>query len=160
RTPQRMVDATWQQRVDALGRGHYRRYDESTATRLGDGARLLLDTYRGDLRRLRDVADDTAGILRRLQDFPGIGPTGAAIFAREAQDVWPALAPCFDTKALDGARKAGLPEAADELDALIDPSDRSRFAAALGRVALEEGPPPGPRGPAPPSTREGLLRGR
>lgn len=137
RTPQRMVDATWQQRVDALGRGHYRRYDESTATRLGDGARLLLDTYRGDLRRLRDVADDTAGILRRLQDFPGIGPTGAAIFAREAQDVWPALAPCFDTKALDGARKAGLPEDADELDALIDPSDRSRFAAALVRVALE-----------------------
>ncbi|HJB09238.1 MAG TPA: endonuclease [Candidatus Brachybacterium merdavium] len=137
RTPQRMVDATWQQRVDALGRGHYRRYDESTATRLGDGARLLLDTYRGDLRRLRDAADDTAGILRRLQDFPGIGPTGAAIFAREAQDVWPALAPCFDTKALDGARKAGLPEDADELDALIDPSDRSRFAAALVRVALE-----------------------
>src|SRR5699024_10843238 len=77
RTPQRMVEATWQQPDDALGRGHYRRYDESTATRLGDGARLLLDTYLGDLRRLRDAADDTAGILRRLQDFPGIGPTGA-----------------------------------------------------------------------------------
>ena len=137
RTPQRMIDATWQQRVDALGRGHYRRYDESTATRLGDGARLLLDTYRGDLRRLRDAADDTAGVLQRLQDFPGIGPTGAAIFAREAQGVWPALAPFFDAKAVDGARRAGLPEDAEELDALIDPSDRSRFAAALVRAALE-----------------------
>ena len=56
RTPERMRDATWQRRVDALGRGHYRRYDESTATRLGDGAELLLTEYRGDLRRLRDGA--------------------------------------------------------------------------------------------------------
>src|SRR5690625_182958 len=42
RTPQRMADATWQQRVDALGRGHYRRYDEKTATMLGDGAELQI----------------------------------------------------------------------------------------------------------------------
>jgi hypothetical protein len=38
RTPERMRTATWQQRVDALGRGGYRRYDESTATKLADGA--------------------------------------------------------------------------------------------------------------------------
>src|SRR5699024_7260765 len=36
RTPEHMRDATWQERVDALGRGHYRRYDERTATMLGD----------------------------------------------------------------------------------------------------------------------------
>ena len=34
RTPHRLLDSTWQQRVDALGRAHYRRYDESTATKL------------------------------------------------------------------------------------------------------------------------------
>ncbi|MEU3878142.1 endonuclease, partial [Streptomyces sp. NPDC029704] len=34
----RMAGASWQQRVDALGRGGYRRYDERTATQLGDGA--------------------------------------------------------------------------------------------------------------------------
>src|SRR5690625_1194515 len=34
RTPKRMVDATWQQRVDALGRGHYRRYEDRKSTRL------------------------------------------------------------------------------------------------------------------------------
>ncbi|HEY0696513.1 MAG TPA: hypothetical protein VGD43_01745, partial [Micromonospora sp.] len=50
RTPQRMLDASWQDRVDALGRGHYRRYDERTATMLGDGARLCLHRWRGDLR--------------------------------------------------------------------------------------------------------------
>ncbi|HEY9441558.1 MAG TPA: endonuclease, partial [Streptomyces sp.] len=31
RTPRRMADATWQQRVDALGEGGYRRYDERTS---------------------------------------------------------------------------------------------------------------------------------
>ncbi|MEU1157994.1 endonuclease, partial [Streptomyces sp. NPDC005918] len=30
RGPRQMADATWQQRVDALGRGGYRRYDERT----------------------------------------------------------------------------------------------------------------------------------
>ena len=51
RTPQRMRQATWQDRVDALGRGHYRRYDELTSTILGEAAELLLDagtvTYAG-----------------------------------------------------------------------------------------------------------------
>ncbi|HVX53446.1 MAG TPA: endonuclease, partial [Nocardioides sp.] len=42
RTPQRMRDASWQARVDALGRGHYRRYDERTATQLGELADRLL----------------------------------------------------------------------------------------------------------------------
>jgi hypothetical protein len=33
-----MARASWQDRVDALGRGHYRRYDERTAAVLGDAA--------------------------------------------------------------------------------------------------------------------------
>lgn len=138
RTPRRMRDATWQQRVDALGRGHYRRYDESTATRLGDGAQLLLDSYRGDLRRLREAAKSPDEVLELVQEFPGIGPTGAAIFAREVQGIWPEMAPFFDTKALDGARRFGLPEDAEALDALVEPADRERLAAALVRAALSK----------------------
>src|SRR5699024_2441083 len=41
RTPAAMTASTWQQRVDALGRGGYRRYDERTATQLGDAAELV-----------------------------------------------------------------------------------------------------------------------
>ena len=59
-TPETMRAATWQQRVDALGRGHYRRFDESTATILDDGAALVLDRWAGDLRRLRDEAEGDA----------------------------------------------------------------------------------------------------
>src|ERR1700729_3945365 len=41
RSPKAMSEASWQDRVDALGRGQYRRYDERTATMLGEGAELL-----------------------------------------------------------------------------------------------------------------------
>lgn len=75
RDPKRMAEATWQQRVDALGRGGYRRYDERTATQLGDGARLVTERYGGDLRRLREQAGgDVAEIRRLLREFPGLGP--------------------------------------------------------------------------------------
>jgi hypothetical protein len=37
-TPRRMRAAGWQQRVDALGRAHYERYDEKTTTRGASGS--------------------------------------------------------------------------------------------------------------------------
>jgi hypothetical protein len=139
-TPRKMADSAWQDRVDALGRGHYVRYDESTATALGEGATLLLDEYRGDLRVLRDRADGDPEALRRLlQGVPKLGPVGAHIFCREAQDVWPELRPYFDKKALDGARKVGLPQDPYRLSDLVDDADLGRLAAALVRVTLEKG---------------------
>ncbi|MFI6858362.1 endonuclease [Streptomyces sp. NPDC050421] len=137
RTPQAMVKASWQDRVDALGRAHYRRYDESTATALGDGAELLLDRYRGDLRRLRDEADgDPERIRGLLREFPRIGPVGADIFSREAQGVWPELRPAFDQRARHAAAGLGLPETPEGLARLVVDDDLPRLAAALVRVAL------------------------
>jgi endonuclease III len=81
RTPRTMLDANWRDKVDALGRGHYRRYGERTATMLGDGARLCLDCWRGDLRHLHgEAAGDVDELRSLLTEFPGIGPTGADIF--------------------------------------------------------------------------------
>src|SRR5690348_14798810 len=51
RTPEEMREASWQARVDALGRGHYRRYDERTSSQLGELAETVLSEYGGDLRR-------------------------------------------------------------------------------------------------------------
>ncbi|MCL2582852.1 MAG: endonuclease [Streptosporangiales bacterium] len=138
RTPGAMRDASWQERVDALGRGHYRRYDERTSTMLGDAAVQLEDEYGGDLRRLRDEADgDAGGIARRLTRFPGIGPAGASIFLREVQETWPSVAPYADGKMADGARKAGLPAGRDALTGLLarDPHP-AVLAAALVRESL------------------------
>ncbi|MGW0790496.1 endonuclease [Streptomyces sp. NPDC002911] len=140
RTPRRMADATWQERVDALGEGGYRRYDERTASQLGEGALLLLDAYGGDLRRLRREADGDTDTLRSgLRRFPGIGPAGADIFLREVQTVWPETAPYLDAKALQGAERVGLPTAPDELSRLAKDQDPAVLAAALVRGALDRG---------------------
>jgi len=138
-TPQRMLQASWQERVDALGRGHYVRYDESTATALGQGAEWLRRQYSGDLRNLRcAAAGDVAEIRRGLQQQPKLGPVGADIFCREAQQVWPELRPYLDKKALSGAQQLGLPTTSAELAELVAQQDLARFAAALVRVTLEK----------------------
>ncbi|MEU0160550.1 endonuclease [Streptomyces sp. NPDC006261] len=139
RTPRRMVDATWQQRVDALGEGHYRRYDERTATQLGEGARLVLDTWRGDLRRLREEADGDRGrLMEELRRVPGIGPAGADIFVREVQSLWPETGPWVGAKGLQGAERLGLPTDPGELAQAARGHDDARFAAALVRAALDK----------------------
>ena len=138
RTPRAMREASWQDRVDALGRGHYWRYDERTATMLGYAAELLRQRWSDDLRKLHSEGGDDAGRLESLlTEFPGIGPAGAAIFLREAQGVWPGIAPYLDRKALDGAGKIGLPTSPESLAALAGNNSRlPQLAAALIRVSL------------------------
>lgn len=137
RTPRRMADATWQQRVDASGEGGYRRYDERTSTQLGEGAHLVLDVWKGDLRRLRAKADGDGEALRAgLQRVPGIGPAGADIFVREVQTIWPETGFRAGAKALQGAERLGLPTSPDRLSEVARDRDRAAFAAALVRAAL------------------------
>jgi endonuclease III len=139
RTPQRMRQASWQERVDALGRGHYRRYDGRTSTMLGEAAGLLLDRWGGDLRKLRDHAgSDPKRIRELLTGFTGLGPVGADIFLREVQAVWPDVAPYVDKRVIQGAEKLGLPTSARALSELVDsPSDLARLSSAL--VAASRG---------------------
>jgi endonuclease III len=140
RNPKAMSEASWQDRVDALGRGHYRRHDERTATMLGDSADLLSGQWHGDLRKLRDESDrDTRGIVARLSEFPGVGPTGASIFLREVQDVWPGVAPYVDAKVASGANRVRLPGDRESLAGLLAGSGQpARLAAALVRVSLSQ----------------------
>ncbi|SDJ44479.1 endonuclease [Streptomyces indicus] len=132
-----MAESGWQERVDALGRGGYRRYDERTATQLGEGAELLREEYGWDLRRLRDTCADVPALRAELQRVPGLGPAGADIFVREVQGVWPETAPYFGQKALDGAERLGLPRQERKLAALVDDTEHVMFAAALVRAALD-----------------------
>ncbi|MEU9157602.1 endonuclease [Streptomyces sp. NPDC048417] len=134
RTPRSMAGASWQQRVDALGEGGYRRYDERTSTMLGKGAELLLERYGGDLRRLREETNPKQALL----DIPGIGPTGADIFLRDVQGVWPEFAPYIDRKALDGARRLGLPTSPEKLGGLVPGREMTRLADGLVHAALDK----------------------
>ncbi|WP_240134691.1 endonuclease [Streptomyces sp. MUM 178J] len=138
RTPRAMAEASRQQRVDALGEGGYRHYDERTAAQLGEGAELLLESYGGDLRRLRAQADgDPVALRGLLRRTPGIGPAGVSIFLREAQGVWSDLAPYLDGKALDGAERLGLPRDPEALAGLVPERELPALAAALVRAALD-----------------------
>ncbi|PXX71210.1 endonuclease III [Nocardia tenerifensis] len=139
RTPRRVADAPWQELVDALGRAHYKRYDESTATRLGANAHMVLDKYRGDLRKLAEEAGgDRERAAELLREFQGIGPTGSDIFLREVQDVWPWARPYFDERARRGAERVHLPTDPDELAHLVPEDHAAELAAALVRVALDD----------------------
>jgi endonuclease III len=139
RTPRAMHAASWQDRVDALGRGHYRRYDERTATMLGETAELVIDRWGGDLRRLHaDAGDGTKKLQKLLTDFKGIGPTGADIFLREVQAVWTGVSPYIDERARAGAKKVGLPSGGRTLTALADsPGRAAHLAAALVRISRD-----------------------
>ncbi|MEU8922143.1 endonuclease [Kitasatospora sp. NPDC048545] len=135
RTPRAMAGARRGTLVAALGLAHYVRYDESTATALVRGAELLLDRWRGDLRRLREEADgEPERIGGLLREFPRIGPVGAGIFRREAQAVWPSLRPYFDERVLARARALGLPGSPAGLAGLVGAEDLARLAAALTRA--------------------------
>lgn len=138
RSARAMRDASWQDRVDALGRGHYRRYDERTATMLVTSAELVLDRWKGDLRRLHAEGGDVDGVSELLQQIPGIGPTGAAIFCREVQGVWPDLAPYVDARAARGAERLGLPTSARALDRLVSKEDLPRLVAGCVRASLSK----------------------
>lgn len=137
RTPRKMAAATWKERVDVLNAHGYARYDESTSRMLKDASDHLLDAYGGDLRRLRAAADgDVAAAEKRLTAFKGIGPTGAAIFLREAQAAWPEFAPYADGRALKAAGRLGLGDDAAALARLVPRAALPALLTALVRADL------------------------
>jgi hypothetical protein len=139
RSPRAMRAAERHTIIAALGRGHYVRYDESTATRLTSAAVRVEDMYRGDLRRLARESDhDVTKATRLLTEFDGIGPVGAAIFLREVQDVWSWVRPYFDERAAKSAAGLRLPTDPHRLAELAPPDWLGGLAAALVRVSLDE----------------------
>lgn len=97
--------------------------DETYATYPGATSRQMAKEYDGDLRKLREAADEDPGdILKQLKKFEGISGSGASIFCREVQQVGDELNPFSDDKAL-----------AD----LIDQDDVTRLVSAPVRADLE-----------------------
>jgi len=138
-TPEKMAATTWEQRVRALDQGGYVRYDERTSTMLGQTAQMLMDSYHGDLRKLREAAGADPVRERKLLDgFPGIGEVAVNIFFREVQLAWPELFPFADERTLASAARLRLPADAAKLAALVrNRRDYVRLVSALIRVQLE-----------------------
>jgi endonuclease III len=136
-TARKLAESTWEERVRVLNRSGYARYDERTATMLGQTSELLLERYGGDLRKLREEAGrDPSRERALLRQLKGLGNVGIDIFFREVQVVWDELYPFADERALAEARRLGLP---DDPKALARGHDRQTFArlvAALVRSSV------------------------
>ena len=84
---EQIIAAGWDELVKILDEGGYVRYDFSTATKLLDISKTLKDKY-GSLENLYSQSSDTKDLVRRLQEFKGIGAVTAQIFLRELRGVW------------------------------------------------------------------------
>lgn len=138
-TPQKLAAAAWSERTKVLNESGYARYDESTSRMLGDSANLLLDRWKGDLRQLRDEAEqDPVQERKLLKQFKGIGDTGVDVFFREVQGLWQELFPFVDRRALDSAKRLGLGDDARDIGRLVKADELPTLVAALLRARLED----------------------
>ncbi len=85
-TPAAILRAGWDKLVEVLDRGHYVRFDYSTATKLLDVSKALQDNY-GTLTALFQQCATQDEIASRLQAFKGVGPKTTDIFLRDLAPV-------------------------------------------------------------------------
>ncbi len=138
-TAEKLAATSWRERVRVLNRHGYARYDERTASMLADACELLLDRYRGDLRRLRaEAGRDPRQERRLLKQVKGLGEVGVDIFFREAQVAWEELFPFLDRRAAQAARRLGLDADPRVLAGDQDPEAFGRLVAALVRTGLAD----------------------
>jgi len=77
-----ILKASWNKLVEVLDRGHYIRYDFSSATKLLEICKELKEKY-GSLKNLIKVSKNKKDLAKRLQEFKGIGPVTTRIFLRD-----------------------------------------------------------------------------
>jgi len=81
-TPDKILDAGWDELVRVLDQGHYVRYDFSTATKLLDICRMLKEKY-GTITNLINQSSSRKDLEKRLLEFKGVGPKTVEIFLRD-----------------------------------------------------------------------------
>jgi endonuclease III len=86
-SPEALLKAGWDRLVETLDRGHYVRFDFSTATKLLEISQALMERY-GSLTNLFQQSSNRGDLVRRLQEFKGVGPTTTRIFLRDVKSLW------------------------------------------------------------------------
>jgi endonuclease III len=92
-TPDAIIKAGWDKLVEVLDKGHYVRFDYSTATKLLDVCKALKEKY-GNLSNLIAQSKNQADLAKRLEEFKGVGPVTVRIFLR---DLLPFFKPLRET---------------------------------------------------------------
>ncbi len=81
-----ILKAGWDKLVEVLDRGHYMRYDFSTATKLLEICKKLKEKY-GNIKNLLKSAKNKKDLERKLLEFKGIGPVTTKIFLRDLKSL-------------------------------------------------------------------------
>ncbi|MFH0987711.1 MAG: DNA methylase [Patescibacteria group bacterium] len=84
-TPDNILKAGWKKLVKVLDRGHYVRYDFSTATKLLEVCKELKKKY-GTINNLFKHSKSRKNLAKRLREFKGVGPVTVRIFLRDLGD--------------------------------------------------------------------------
>ncbi len=114
--------------MEILDSGGYVRYDFSTATKLL-GIMTDLKARYGSLEELYHQSSGSPDLIRRLQEFKGVGPTTTQIFLRELRGIWGIECP-VSTIAKDVAVKLNI-----NLDDFKG-SELARVETALVKLSL------------------------
>jgi len=83
---EKILEAGWDKLVEILDKGHYVRYDFSTATKLLEICKELKKRY-GSLTQLFEETKNKKDLARRLQEFKGVGPVTVRIFLRDLKSI-------------------------------------------------------------------------
>lgn len=88
-TPQKILEAGWDELVKILDEGSYTRYDFKTADKLLEVMGILVTRYEGNLNLLHEQAADSFDLEKRLKELgKGIGDVTVGIFLRELRGIW------------------------------------------------------------------------
>jgi endonuclease III len=135
-TPAAIENAGWDRLVELLGEGGYRRYDESTASRLLAISDHLRKEYDGKLSRLYETSKDGIDLERHIRELgKGIGPVTVSVFLRDMQQVWPKA----DPQPVPDVERAAAELGIDDVKAYAKKNgiDIIRLETALHRYARE-----------------------
>jgi endonuclease III len=86
-TPDAIIQAGWDKLVEILDKGHYVRYDFSTATKLLDVCKALTEHY-GTITNLLKQSQTIDELSSWLQKLKGVGPKTADIFLRDMKPIF------------------------------------------------------------------------
>ncbi len=106
-TPGAILTAGWDKLVSILDLGGYVRYDFSTATKLLEISKQLIERF-GNLEGLCARAESPEDLEELLGNFRGIGPVGINIFLRELRGIWDKADPAPSHLAVQVAQKLGI----------------------------------------------------
>ncbi|VVM45270.1 hypothetical protein PS645_00465 [Pseudomonas fluorescens] len=86
-TARKLAGCTHRELVLMLGEARYVRYDETTAARLLNLSRKMIDEYACRILNIRVASEDRLAFEKRLSEFEGVGPKTVEIFMRDAAAV-------------------------------------------------------------------------